>query len=127
MTRFYSSVAGIIVPVQGSTSTRRGLAAVLATFFAAVALAGMVASTFTTTPSTRAPSGDLTDGFLPGAIAANAAAESDSAIAITDGWAAGLMGSAGSHDLRDGWEVKSITPAAAAEIRDGWEARLGTD
>ena len=124
MTRYYTSVAGTIVSAKGPTSARRGLAAVLATFVAAVALTGMLSTTFTTAPSPRVPSGDLTDGFLPGAIAANAA-QAGSAIAITDGWTAGLMGSAGSHDLRGGWEAR-ITPSAAAatEIRDGWETRL---
>ncbi|MBA2633726.1 MAG: hypothetical protein H0U86_12140, partial [Chloroflexi bacterium] len=79
MTHFFSSAAGTIVPVEGSTSARRGLAAMLATFVAAVAIAGMLSSTFITAPpSTRAPSGDLTDGFLPGAIAANAAAHAAS-------------------------------------------------
>lgn len=124
MTRFYSSVAGTIVPVQTVNDGRRGLAAVLATILAAVALAAMLSTTFTAAPSTRAPSGDLTDGFLPGAIAANAAAHAGSGNAVTDGWAAGLVGSAGSHDLRDGWEGRITPSAAATEIRGGWEARL---
>ena len=126
MTRFYSSAAGtIFFPVQGSRSARRDLAAVLATFVAAVALAGMLSTTFTAAPTPRTASGDLTDGFLPGAIAANAAAHVGSGELVTDGWAARLVESAQGQSLRGGWEVR-IAPSttAATQIHDGWEARL---
>ena len=75
------------------------------------------------TPQTRA----LTDGFLPGAVAANQAARIAQAQRLTDGWQAGIVGAVGSdgNAIRDGWEAGLVGSAPAhQDAVGGWESHL---
>jgi len=93
----------------------------------------IVAAFLLTRPLAAVPTGpasanSLTDGFLPGAMAAHAAVQARSAQALADGWEARLVGPvhAGQNTVRDGWEAGMVSRIAVTPhaVRDGWEAGL---
>jgi hypothetical protein len=98
-----------------------------------VTAAIIVAAFLLTRPLAAVPTGNasansLTDGFLPGAMAAHAAVQAHSAQALADGWEARLVGPmyAAQNAVRDGWEAGLVSTIAATPhaVRDGWEAGL---
>jgi hypothetical protein len=103
------------------------------TFSLTLTAAIIVASFMLTRPLAAVPTGDasansLTDGFLPGAMAAHAALQAHSAQALADGWEARLVEPmhAAQNAVRDGWEAGLVSTIASAPhaVRDGWEAGL---
>ena len=80
-----------------------------------------------TTPAGAAGARDLTDGFLPGAVAARAAAQIRDAQSLTGGWEARLVQPMVTRQgaVRDGWEAGLLPPVTpTTDVRDGWESSL---
>ena len=106
----------------------RAITATLALAAAIIVVAYMLMRPATSVPSGNAGANDLTDGFLPGAIAANGATLTRNAQALTDGWEARLVGPAAISRgaIRDGWEAGLVGPTAPTrhEVTDGWESSL---
>jgi len=99
----------------------------------ALTAAIIVAALLLTRPGSARPTGgtaadQLTDGFMPGAVAAHAALQVRSAQALADGWEARLVGPmhAAQNAVRDGWEAGLVSTIASTPhaVRDGWEAGL---
>lgn len=88
----------------------RGITAVLALSGAIVGAAFMLQPGPAPQSSAAGASSELVDGYLPGLIAAHAAAEMRQAQALTDGW--------------EGRFVRSGTAASTGGLRDGWEGSL---
>jgi hypothetical protein len=115
-----------VKPVPSGATYGRAITVALA-----LTAAMIVAAFLLTRPSTAVPSAgganELTDGYLPGAIAAHSAQQLRNAQALTDGWEARLVGPmrAAQSDVRDGWEAGLVAPrTSSSEITDGWEASL---
>ena len=115
-----------VKPVPSEETYGRAITAALA-----ITAAMILAAFLLTRPSTAVPFGGaaadrLTDGYLPGAIAAHSAQQLRNAQALTDGWEARLVGPmrAAQSDVRDGWEAGLVGPHTSSEIIDGWEASL---
>jgi hypothetical protein len=95
----------------------------------ALAATVIVAALLLTRPPIAIPAGagganELTDGFLPGAIAAQ---QMRSAQALSDGWEVRLVGPGrdAPNSVRDGWEGSLVPPVTlAGELTDGWESAL---
>jgi hypothetical protein len=114
--------------ITSAESYGRAITAGLASTVAILVVAFLL-----TRPTAGVPSGamggdQLTDGFLPGAIAAHSAQQMQDAQVLADGWEARLIGPvrAAQNDVRDGWEAGLVGSAAITEyeVRDGWEAGL---
>jgi hypothetical protein len=100
-----------VISLQEPASSRRALAAVGAAI--ALAAAGIaLALVLTTSPAVpqgaRTSTGELTDGYLSGAVTAHSAVQAENAQALTDGWASRLV----------------VSRTAPGAVRDGWEAGL---
>jgi len=95
---------------------------------AIIVAAFLLTRPFGAIPPGHASGTSLTDGFLPGAMAAHAAVQARSAQALADGWEARLVGPmhAAQNAVRDGWEAGLVGGIAATPhaVRDGWEAGL---
>jgi len=105
----------------------RAITATLALAAAIIVVAYVLTRPATPIPSGGSDSGNLTDGFLPGAIAANGAVQARDAQALADGWEARLVRPVVmSHAaVRDGWEAGLTAPASTGhEVTDGWESSL---
>ncbi len=116
-----------VKPITSQESYGRAITVGLASTAAVIAVAFLLTRPVAA-PAGGAGANQLTDGFLPGATAAHAAAQAQSAQALADGWEARLVGpmKAAQPDIRDGWEAGLVgaiafTPHA---VRDGWEAGL---
>jgi hypothetical protein len=105
----------------------RAITATLAVMAAIIIVAFLLTRPATTVVPAGSGASQLTDGFLPGAMAANAAVQARHAQALADGWEARLVGpmaTAGSV-VRDGWEAGLVGPANSNhEVTDGWEGSL---
>lgn len=116
-----------VKPTTSDETYGRAITAILA-----LAAAVIVAAVLLTRPQAAVPTGaaggsDLTDGFLPGAMAAHAAQQIRNAQALSDGWEAGLVVPARTiqGEARDGWEAGLFGPRTTnQEPRDGWESSL---
>ena len=105
----------------------RAITASLALAAAVIVAAFLLTRTTTAVPAGAAGAGNLTDGFLPGAISAHAAQQVRNAQAVTDGWEARLVPMQGAQaGVRDGWEAGLVGAIGSSSgvIRDGWEAGL---
>jgi hypothetical protein len=114
-------------PVASDETYGRAITATLALAAALIAVAFLLARSPASVPAGTVGADRLTDGFLPGAMAANAAEQIRNAQALDDGWEAGIVGPvhAAQQSVRDGWEGGLVPPAASRnEIRDGWESSL---
>jgi hypothetical protein len=97
----------ITAPRQNGYGRTIGLTMALAT---AIILAAFVLLPEPALPQAgRTTSSTLTDGYLPGAVTAQAAARAEDAQALTDGWAPRLgatsTGASGPGAVQDGWEA----------------------
>lgn len=117
-----------VKPVPNNDTYGRGIAASLALAAAVIVAAFLLTRAPAAVPTGMAGADRLTDGFLPGAIAAHSAQQMRNAQALSDGWEASLVGPmrAAPNEVRDGWEAGLIGSAAITqhELRDGWEAGL---
>jgi hypothetical protein len=105
----------------------RAITATLALAAAMIVVAFLLTRPASTVPTGAAGARDLTDGFLPGAVAAHSAAQIRDAQSLTGGWEARLVPPKVTSQgaVRDGWEaglLAGVTPTA--DIRDGWESSL---
>jgi hypothetical protein len=113
-------------PTESRTSRTLDAGRVLNLVAAGVIAIVLIALVMAANAFRATQSGDLTDGYLPGAVAAYEATRAASAGDITDGWAARLAAPARPDSLRDGWEAYvTASVAASADLRGGWEARIG--
>ena len=117
-----------VKPIASTESYGRAIAAGLASTAAILVVAFLLTRPMAGVPLGATGEDRLTDGFLPGAIAAHTARQMQDAQALADGWEARLIGPmrAAQNDVRDGWEAGLVGSAAVTqhEVRDGWEAGL---
>jgi hypothetical protein len=115
-------------PITNVESYGRAITVGLAVTAAVIVVAFLLTRPMAPIPTRGAGADQLTDGFLPGAIAAHAAQQLRNAQALSDGWEASLVGPvrAAQNDVRDGWDVGLVGGIATTphEVRDGWEAGL---
>jgi hypothetical protein len=113
------------VAVDKPETYGRAIGATLALAAALIAVAFVMLPGSAVRPSADSQAATLTDGYLPGAIAAHAAAMAQNADALTDGWEARLITSSRTAPSpRDGWEAGLVGPTVGETITDGWEASL---
>ena len=123
-----SQVHKSVVAQPRQLEQRYGAAAAIATGIAAAAIAGvLIFSSITSVPPAvqTQPRADLVDGWMPGALAAQAAHLER----LQDGYMPGLIAARSSGALVDGYlpgliAAGSSEPAGASELRDGWESGL---
>ena len=117
-----------VKPSTSMESYGRAITVGLAATAAVIVVAFLLTRPMAAIPPRGAGADQLTDGFLPGVIAAHAAQQLRSAQALSDGWEASFVGRvrAAQNELRDGWEAGLIggTATTPREIRDGWEPGL---
>jgi hypothetical protein len=117
-----------VKPITSVESYGRAITLGLASTAAIIVVAFLIMRPLPAGPTGTAGANRLTDGFLPGAMAAHAALQADNAQALTDGWEARQVGSirAAQNGVRDGWEAALVGGIATTPhaIRDGWEAGL---
>jgi hypothetical protein len=116
-----------VKPIAARDSYGRGITASLALAATLIVVAFLLTRAPAANPVGGGSTDQLTDGFLPGAKAANAARQISHAQALRDGWQTSAFGpmAAGQQGLRDGWESGLVPPAApGGDITDGWEASL---
>ena len=115
-------------PITSVESYGRAITVSLALTAAIIVAAFVLTRPATTGPTAGAAADQLTDGFLPGAIAAHAALQVRNAQALADGWEPRLVGPmhAAQNAVRDGWEAGLVGGIATTPhaVRDGWEAGL---
>lgn len=119
--------AAQVKPIDSNDSYGRAITAALALAATLIVVAFLLTRSPASVPAGTVGADRLTDGFLPGALAANAAEQIRNAQALDDGWEAGIVGPvrAAQQSVRDGWEGGLVPPAASGyEIRDGWESSL---
>jgi hypothetical protein len=118
--------AAQVKPIDSNDSYGRAITAALALAATLIVVAFLLTRAPATLPAGAAGADRLTDGFLPGVMAANAAERIRNAQALDDGWQAGLVvPMQAAPGVRDGWEAGLVAPAeAGGEIRDGWESSL---
>jgi hypothetical protein len=94
-----------VKPTTSDETYGRAITAILALAAAVIVAALLLTRPQAAVPTGAAGGGDLTDGFLPGAMAAHAAQQIRNAQALSDGWEAGLFGPRTTNqEPRDGWE-----------------------
>ena len=116
-----------VKPITSTESYGRAIAVGLAATAAIIVVAFLLTRPMAAIPAQGTGADQLTDGFLPGAIAAHAAQQVRNAQALSDGWEASLVGPvrAAQNDVRDGWEAGLVPPASSGnDITDGWESSL---
>jgi hypothetical protein len=117
-------------PVKPRTSDEfygRAITATIALAAAIIVVAFLLTRGTAAVPAGAAGGDQLTDGFLPGAIAAHTAQQLRNAQAVNDGWQGSLVGPmrAAGAQVRDGWEAGILAPSAAGhDVADGWESSL---
>ena len=117
-----------IKPRTSDETYGRAIAVSLTLTAAIIVAAFLLTRPLAAIPTGNASANSLTDGFLPGAMAAHAAVQARSAQALADGWEARLVGPmhAAPNAVRDGWEAGLVGGIAATPhaVSDGWEAGL---
>ena len=117
-----------VKPVASVESYGRAITFGLAATATIIVVAFLLTRPLAAVPTGSAGTDRLTDGFLPGALAAHAAQHVRNAQALSDGWEGSLVGPvrAAQNELRDGWEGGLVGGIATTPqgVSDGWEAGL---
>lgn len=130
------------IPIKEQPQRDIAAVAIAAGFAAAVVAGAFIFSSVSSAPAAvRTPQvqnlSQLVDGWMPGAVAAQAArlervqdgylpgllATRGSGDAV-DGYLPGLLAARGSGDAVDGWESALIGGGTSSDARDGWESGL---
>ena len=126
MSQITKAVPAHVKPRTSDATYGRAITAALAFAAAAIVAALMLTRPPVALPAGAAAANELTDGFLPGAIAAHTAQQMRNAQALNDGWEGRLAGPTrvAQNTARDGWEGSLVPPTTAGGITDGWESSL---
>jgi hypothetical protein len=126
MSQINKAAVGQVKPRTSDEFYGRAITATIALTAAIIVVAFLLTRPATTVSSAGGGASQLTDGFLPGAMAAHAAVQARHAQAMADGWEARLVGPmAAGNVVRDGWEAGLVGPATSSQdVTDGWEGSL---